>query len=373
MDTKKIFLLLLISPVFFKCGSSEFKKSYKEIIIKPVSGKSISQKPTDSIDTRFIERTVKKNGTLFYFFSGIAKINNKDYFVYCDKYDSLTCVSIGDSSSIRKINIHQIKTTAGPFYSSTIINNQLLLLGYENNKLWIYNINEDWTISLFRDYDFSQKISNNSIFFTINPSSTNLYYDKPFLFINYGKKNPKNKFAENAIIIFNLEDTVLKPQFVLEYPPEYRHQRIRDAELLFKATKDSLLYYSYLFSDEVGKINYKNKTSYKTFINHSCNFTVFNESQDKNLGYIAKFSLTSETNAKLLIDSSENIIIIKRVKKERSADPSVYECHVFDKNLNYKYFFKFPHSIYPRYVFEYKKGFLAFNSSLNKAYYYEIN
>ncbi len=366
--TKKYFyrLTVLLLPLFFAfCATKEKTK----IVTKPPIVFTETSKQSVELDTKFIADEVSAYGKSIPFYCGIEILYGDEYFIYLDNTDSLTFIQL-KGKSVKKVYIGNITRKMGEDYVSRIAGNQLLLLNRERKYFIAYNISQDFIITLQKSVNLNKFNKINAVRFTTHPDATRFILKDSLLFINYGILKTKNYIDKEAIVYFNLNDSLLTPRFIIEYPIAFHNDEIRNQELLFNMVNDSCLAFGYMQHDAVGIYNMMSNSITQTQISHDCKFLNFDEEKHGNLGYTWKYLLINEGNYNLFINSLQQLYLLKRLGKAQKKDTTVMECYVFDTKLNPIHSFKLNQTVCPSYIYKYQQGFLAFNDSLNKAYYY---
>jgi hypothetical protein len=364
--SQRAFLLL-----FVLSASCTSKKS-TNVIIKPPLVFTLSSTSSSEFDTKFIADEVDKFGKSISFFCGIENLYGKEYFIYLDNADSLTFIHLQSKRVIKKF-LGNITSKMGEYYLSRISGNKLHLLSRENKYFYEFVIDENFIPILKKEYNLNVTGKLDRIRFLTYPEATRFLLTNSSLYINYAKGNQKNLIDKNAILYFNLSDTALDPKFIVDYPVNYHKDRIENKELLFEILNDSCLAFAYMQHDNIGIYDVINNTSRISNIIHDCKFLTFDENKNKNLGYVAKYLLTNEGNYKLFCDSLKLIYLFKKLGKSYKKESTKIECYVFDINLNPFKFFKLNQNVCQSYIYKFQSGFLAFNDSLKKAFYYEFN
>lgn len=320
--------------------------------------------------TKFIADEIKHNGKSVRFYCGITSLYGKEYLVYLDKKDSLCFIQIEDKF-IRKIYIAPILKKLDGYYISGISNNQLSLLNNENKTFYQYTIGQDLALTLTREISLNKSGKLTGIDFCTIPDASRFVVKDSLLFINYSSNMIKKNINRSVFIYFNLNEPVLQPRLIIDYPANYERERIYAPESLFAIPNDSSLLFGYAQSDVLGIFNIRHNTVIQTSINRKTGYIPFDETKEKNLGYVSKYLQTNETNYKLFSDSSaQRMYLFKRLARAQKTDTTVMECYIFDTQLNPVYYFKLNQEVCPSYIYKYQKGFLAFTKDFTKAYYY---
>jgi hypothetical protein len=359
----------LLLPLFFACCATKDKT---KIITKPPAVFTEISKLAFEFDTKYIADKVSLHGKSIPFYCGIETLYGDEYFIYLDDADSLTFIQLKDKS-VKKAYIGNITRKMGEDYVSRITDNQLLLLNREKKYFVAYKISQDFAITLQKSVNLNKFNKIDAVRFTTHPDATRFILKDSSLFINYGILKTKNYIDKKAIVHFNLNDSSLTPRFIIDYPITFHKVEIRNQELLFNMVNDSCLAFGYMQHDAVGLYNVKSNSIIQTQINHNCRFLDFDEGKHGNLGYTWKYLLTNEKNFTLFSDTLQHIYLLKKLGKAQKKDITLMECYVFDKQLNPVYSFKLNQTVCQAYIYKYRQGFLAFNDSLNKAYYYAFN
>jgi hypothetical protein len=359
---------VILMSVLFACCTS---KNSTNIIVRAPAVFTVSSSVSVELDTKFIANEVNIYGKSIPFYCGIEKLYGNEYFTYLDNADSLTFIQL-QNKVVRKVYIGNITSKMGEYYLSRITENKLLLLSREKKYFYEYSIDENFILALQKEYNLNTTGKLNKVRFLTYPDATRFISSNSSLFINYAKGNEKNFIDKHAIVYFDLTDPALEPKFIINYPENYHKERIENKELLFDMLNDSCLAFGYMQHDEVGTYNIRNSTTTTSQISHNCKFLLFDEQKTENLGYVAKYLLTNEGNYKLFSDSLQRIYLFKKLGKAQKKDTTVMECYVFDNQLKPVTSFKIDQTVCQAYIYKYRQGFLAFNDSLNKAYYYEF-
>ncbi len=188
-----------------------------------------------------------------------------------------------------------------------------------------------------------------------------------------GASSGKNYISDNALKLINAsKKTSLN---LIKHPAEFYKKRIYYPELLFDVSDDGgKIFYSFVASDKIGKINLNTSSDSVTILKHEgCGFMDFDESKEQNLGYVRKFSISNEQNCRILSASNKRVIIFKYGPQAKITDSPLLSCYVYDYFLNPKFSFRIKDDISPFFCFNYKNGILCFASDFSKAYYYEID
>jgi hypothetical protein len=107
-------------------------------------------------------------------------------------------------------------------------------------------------------------------------------------------------------------------------------------------------------------------------LEHDCKLQGFDESKEQNLAYVRKYVVNGEKNIRLFNVLSKYYVALKRLEKTDLNEKSKYSLFVFDSSFKQVYSETIKHPVFTPAIFDYKNGFVMFNDSLNKAYYYDF-
>ncbi len=324
---------------------------------------------SETINTQFLADEIKADGLSVRFLNGITRLYGKDYFIYLDQKDSLTFVDIR-ASRIYKTDISKVLNELDEYRIGQVSGNQLFLLNRETKTLFKYTIEKDFTLRFQKKVDLNKSDKLKGINFVSDVDATQFRCNDSLLFINYLVKKTKNFIDEYALVYFNLNEQNLTPKRIIEYPPNFHKEEIRNRELLFDFLNDSTLVFGFMQHDTVGMYFTKSNRIIRSRINLQSGFRPFDESKHRNLGYTAKYLLINEANHKLFFDPSRRIYMMKRLAKAQKTDTTIVQCYVFTPDFTPVHTFKLNHTVCQAFIYPYEEGFIALTNNLDKAYYY---
>jgi hypothetical protein len=368
---KRLYRLAYGSLLLWQMGCAGEPKLSTKLVIKPPISFPIVAKQSVELDTKFIADAVKADDKSIGFYCGINKLYGREYFIYLDKGDSLVFIDMA-SQEVHKTNIRLLVKKLDEYTVGNVEGHNLFLLNNERKTFYQYTINIDFSVTPIKEVDLNSTGIIGKTNLRVSPDANRFIVMDTLLFVNYSKRGSKNFIGETTLMRFDLNTPSPKPTFILPYPDKYTKERIYLSELLFTPFNDSCIAFAFFQSDVIGIYNIKTNTALQTTINRKAGYLSFDESRERNLGYVAKYLLTNENNYKLLADSLQRLYLFKQLAKAQKTDTAVVECYVYDAGLNPVHCFRLGHNVSYFYIFKYQKGFLAFTKDLTKAYYYEF-
>ena len=290
-------------------------------------------------------------------------------FVFLNQFGQL------DVFDFENLNNHWIipfknKVRPAEYYNSLFNKDTFHYVDLWGKKYFEYKIEKDSTFSLIDSLDFSKIQGFKNYYISTNLGAQSLSYKYPYILVPYGHNKKKNFIDTWAYLKINLKTK--KVEKVIKYPECYQCSNIYDQNSTTVFNTDGSIICLF---DQFDGLNYLSDDGKRDTISqlyHNCSYVAFDKSKEQNLAYVRKYLENGEKNIKLLIVNDIYHIVIKRNYKKELSDKSTYSIFVFDSRLNQIYSENIIHPVFTPAIFEYKKGFLIFNDSLSKAYYYDF-
>lgn len=358
--------LTLISFLCFSCNSpcdcyseNEFIHSKNKETLKF----KISEINTDSLGAAV---SMEKVNPLFTFHND-ASDNNNFYFL-SKKSNNIFSYNL-ENKNLQSIVSAKSIIGKNKLYSILLQGDTLHFLDVSKKKYLKCDIINQIPIPIdsinFSDFEGFKNYNIN-----IMAGKPGLVYEWPYLWLQYGHWKKYNYIDSKAYLRINLNTK----EFVkaLDYPTCFHccYQYLPTSSMVLIGNKRTACLFDYYDKIFISSAPYQYyDTSF--LMNHECKMVNFNKKEENNLGYVRKYLENAETNLQLAF-TNDMLIALKRNGKDKLTDKPTFSIFVFDEFLNEIFNQKLPFSLpeYPSIV-SYKKGFLLFNESFKKAYYYE--
>jgi hypothetical protein len=364
-----IIYLLFVCFIFFSCTAKQERPS--EIKVKFLSVLSAELPVKDEFSTERLKLAFKQNGFFMNFYHGVNTLYKNDYFIFCDRTDSLIFFDLNSKALLRR----PLRPNLYPhrdFLLSVIKGNELVVLHADTKELSIYQIDSSLNIKFSKKYNVGNFLKKSEMI-NCGAQTTNFDFQFPTLYLNYYKGKSLNYIDKYSVLFFSVLDSNHTRSHAISYPENYHIERVYNSAPLFTLINDTTLAYCFMGSDKIGVFNTISGISTVNDIEHECKFVKFDKSKEQNLAYVQKYSETNEGNKRLLPGSNGEILVFKQLQKSRRSDSTKLQCFIFDQGLLTQKKIDFKYAVCPLLIFAFKKGFLLFSESIEKAYYYEVN
>lgn len=332
---------------------------------------SVTHKKIYSIDENYFPISSMN----YQFNTHFATLGTEDYFVYLDSHESIVLRSANFSNKKKiSIDFSHIVSKLG-YFSVRFVKDSIYLLDITNRKLLRFLITEH-SINLIATFDFKHLFDweRYSLTFQFNNC---FEIDPPYLYLPYALNDSKSNFLpDTAFLKIELgQDSIYKiTNKILFHPPELKKRTSRDTYPILTKINDTAFVLGFEGNDSIYLYNpiFNRITKRQKFEKHF-SYRQFKSSKATDLSYVRWFDQTAEMNLKILYDKRENLMIIRKLQKDKIIEENSYAYYILDLNLNVKAFNVFPYKIDPFLCFSYQKGFLVFTKDRTQAYYYEVD
>ena len=290
-------------------------------------------------------------------------------FVFLNKFGQL---EVFDFQNLNNHWVIPFKNIVRPaeYYNSLFSNDTFHYVDLWGKKYFEYKVERDSSFSLIDSIDLSKIQGFEHYYISTNLGTQSLAYKYPYILVPYGHNTKKNFIDTWAYLKINLQTK--KVAKVIRYPECYQCSNIYDQNSTTVFNADGSIICLFDQFDELHYLSTEEKRDTVFQLYHTCSFVAFDKSKEQNLAYIRKYLENGEKNIKVLNVNDIYHVVIKRNFKKELTDKSTYSIFVFDSQFKQVYSENIFHPVFTPTIFEYKKGFLIFNDSLNKAYYYDF-
>lgn len=370
---KLTFLFFCAIIFFYGCKK---KCDCYNIDNKTASNKSIIERPWQltEIHTDSLSKLVYNNKYNGRFGLHLFRKDGTYFFAFLSKSGKLTQFDF-DSNKVKKSIDVSNTLSVKDFYSALFINDTLYFINTSfikgsENFYRKYILKDDGSVNLQDSLNISGELNCKNCDVYSKPLGQGMAYQYPYLILRYGNSKTKNFIDSKVFLKINLEQKSI--QRIVDYPDCYRCSFIYDRDVSVIFNNNGLIIslfnqYDKLFLFEPGA----NKSKSFSF-GHDCKLRTFDESKEMNLAYVRKYLENGERNITLLNISNKYYVALKRLAKNSLAEKSSYSLFVFDSSFKQVYSEVIQHPVFTPGIFNYKNGFLMFNDSLSKAYYYDF-
>lgn len=296
--------------------------------------------------------------------------NDKPNIVYLNESkDSLTFYNVLWSSDSRTVTAGAIFNPKGK-YTWRIIGDTVHVVEMISKVYTAHLIQENYNFRLIRTADLS-RIFGKRYFLNSNVFvDQKIEYFYPWLFLHYGEFG-ETGMADNVIVKVNVND--LQSKKIFEYSEKYKSCPPRVHYTILSRTQDGNIDVVFKKENTVYRINQEgDQVSISSGNPPNTNFMCFDWSKKENLAYTARYDKTDEDNLNV-IHTDDLVIVIKRLRKEKTETPDTTALMIFDRDLRYKGTMTLKENVYPRMSFPHRNGVVIINSLLNKAYHYDFD
>lgn len=304
-------------------------------------------------------------------FYGLHLLNKgSNTFLLCiGRGDSLHLVSLEQAGAVHSRALNNL-TALEQYSCVSVSGDTVCLFNPQQAKLSLVSIADDYSIKSLGSFTVDMRKIAPDAYVMSNPGFPALSLQYPYVYLRYGLRSAKKYIDSTAYVKYNINTGSYDK--IIRYPSCFNNCSVYDYNSNIAVTNKGV-YCLFKWHDDVlayqpgGTLPAAEKR-----LQHDCRLKPFDMSRQSNLAYVRKYVATSESNNQLLADRSNNIFISKQLQREDLQSPLVNEFFVFDKDLRQINNFKSPAPVYPYAFFNYQQGFLFFNDSLSKAFYYEM-
>lgn len=193
-----------------------------------------------------------------------------------------------------------------------------------------------------------------------------------FLYVAYAVYDRKTQFLDDhAYLKIDIDDSPAIAKKVFLYPYVFRSGRYDNNHTFLNFFSNGDCLYSFLSYDSIYKLDDRESIVTASVLNSNARFRQFNRKKRRDLGYVRIYTLTNEANTTMITGKKDEVLVIRQLAREKMADPGKFDLYILDSSLQVKYKNAVPFRVHPFFHTGFKNGFLVFNASLDKAYYYE--
>ncbi len=308
------------------------------------------------------------------FGSHLIEQQKATYLVYLNNFQKIIFVNLDDSTDRPEIDFMQYVSDCKVF-DARLDSSFLYFWNHDNKTFTIFLHNKGTHLEVKKQYNLSKILDWNQYYIKYQPRNTfTIIY--PILYLAYGVYNPATTFLDStAYLKISLFDSLRNYSFtkVGPQPVATRKGLYYEYDSFISQIGDSELVIGYRSYDSVYKLN--GRTSLvveKNSFTDNSGFSKFDRKQESNLAYIREYSQTTELNINNIFLNNKNLLIVKRLKTNDIYDTKFYELYILNSDLKVVLNRAIADIINPNFLYAYSKGFLCLDSSLSKAFYYEI-
>lgn len=325
----------------------------------------ISQIKLDSLSS-----LIRKEGYSPLFGFHLNTSGDSTWFTFLSKKDSIVRFEIEHNYKRSNINFNPI-ISSNEYYTSLIRGDTIHILNQKRNVYYQYRITISNEKKLIDSFDFGKNKMFKNCNVNLLVGKPGLTFKWPYVWFQYGHLRKKYYIDKKAYFKINLLDRTLKK--VIDYPKCYYccYQYLPTSSLIISDNNETVCVFDYY--DKLFVSNETKQMEKIINIEHKCKMVAYDKTKERNLAYTKKFLENEEVNIGLFKLYNNQVILLKRNSKQKILDLPKYSIYLFDENYNQVFSEEINENLgdFPK-VFEYKKGILLFNESLNTANYYEL-
>jgi hypothetical protein len=350
--------------IFFFCGYN-FSCSYKARQNKISNGVILEKIPFE-----FGNRYLNDNN----FRVRHARIDCNDYLAYRQTDGNITFHCINDSHSF---SMPIPALVYGNEIFDTYIRDSTLFFLVANRQGFIYDkpllvsyrfLNKK-SFELVKTWDLGKVLDWTYYYVKWQESGTFLVSDSS-VFLAYGKREDETNFLDNysflKVRLDSLESNIYSK--LLSYPVEFRKRMLNNANTYIRRITDSSFLYSFRSMDSIFIVNKYGEKLFAKINGGNYKYRKYERRKHTDLGYLRWYETTNEAVINVFCNS-ENIIVVKRRKKNEITENSIIDYYFFDHKLNLIFNASCSNNVSES-CYPYKDGFVIFNKNYDTLYYY---
>lgn len=298
----------------------------------------------------------------------ITTVRDSGLLFFRSKDDSLCLVSLLPPYSAKRLPLHpRMRRAAG--YNVLIQHDSLHFVSLFEKKYFLFRFTAGFdALTVLDSVDLAGSLTNG--YLCTKPEGQAMAFSFPYVYMPWGLNNTHNYTGPRAFLRVSL--LTKKAEQAGEYPACYRCSDVYDIHCSLRQKRDGSLVYLFNAYDGLFSLSDGNSRQ-ESFIRHACRFEDFDKSREQNLAYIRKRESNGERNVALLNIADRYMVAVKREYRESLKDSARYTLYIFDSAWQQKAAWHLSHPVFIPCIFEYGKGFVAFNDSMNKMYYYDLS
>jgi hypothetical protein len=362
------YLCLLILPWIFSAGCQHCDCYGNTGTQKNTALREPAPPAITEISTRHISRFIQQHKASIAHGLQLLEKEKEAYLACITEDKAIKLLSIKDSSIIYTIKLDGYAAIE-QFSSFSLSGDTICILSPKATTLTMLGLTNDHSVKKLGSFKLNIGNIPGEAYVMFNPGAPAFALSYPHVFIRYGLRKGKNYIDTTAYLSYDLASNTYKK--IIRYPSCFSDCAFYDYNSNIDVSNGSV-YCLFKWHDAIYKYDASGTLAAEGLIAHECRFEPFDKSNEKNLAYVRKYLETSENNNKLLANGQGYVFVSKQLEKEDLKSPEVNEFFVFNAQLQQVRSFKSPVPVYPYAFFKYSAGFMYFNDSLTKAFYYEM-
>jgi hypothetical protein len=356
------FFLSMLFGCSSKCTCNEVSnnKSYRDTL------PNLFKIDTQAIQvSKSIPKTKRPN-----FSFGFTIYNKKDvlYLTYVSLDGQLVFTNLYDSNQVF-LSPFPLRATKKDFVMMRILGDTLHLINSKDTSYFKFVIKDDFSTDLVQKINLNSIVQEENWFVHFNNIGGKQFdYCYPYLVVPYGKRNGTNLYDDNACMLFDIKAKRVKK--LLPFPECYNSCYLHNENVSVVVDTNKVLgLFSYF--DLFSEVNIQSNAISQHELPWGEKFAEYDRNEIRNLAYVRKYEALNELNVNLFLLKDKSVIVVQRLSKKKISDPFQYRYFHFDLKSQPVSFGMLPESILNGLTIPYKSGFIVFNDSLSKSYYYE--
>lgn len=339
-------------------------------------------KPTDEItnesDSVWMRREIKLDSlkkTLMLLsydpLIGLQSVGPQYELIYYLSKDK-RLIAINLESGVKKYDV-SIKSLlpANGVYSLFLRHDTLHILNINRNVYSRYHFLHDTMAMLVDSINMTNYKEFKNCAINLIPGRPALIYRQPYVWIQYAHLKRKNFIDSKAYLRLDLRTKTLDK--VIAYPACYHcsYQYLATSTLAISEKGNAFCLFDYY--DQIYKLHQDSSKGRASKLLHKCEMKGYQKGKSNNLAYTRKFLQNEETNWGIVVMPGQNIVALKRNKKNSLQERSFYSMFLFNESLEQIHSEKIMEYIGESPFFlNYKNGFLLINDSVTQSFFYEF-